>query len=193
MVSSVTPALPAPRRGRFCLNLIAACADRSSPGDCAFRTQTNATRHYSAWWRCAFPASTELARNRLMRWAGIVPVLSSPEPNPHQRPSWRHEGAVTKWAAQRIGLSMSKGGRLTALAASAWLLLVAALCPLGASAGEPGPSKATGYPVLEPSKPEKPAMTADELSKLKKDLSATRDRQAPRGKSGTGAGQRVKP
>lgn len=55
--------------------------------------------------------------------------------------------------------------------------------------------KAPGYLPVEdvPPKPEKPAMTADELSKLKKELTAARDHQAPKGKSGAGAGQPVKP
>jgi hypothetical protein len=87
---------------------------------------------------------------------------------------------------------MPNDGRFTVLAASAILLSVVSLGPLGARAEEPGRSKATGYPVLEPARPEKPAMTADELTKLKKDLTATRDRQ-PKGKSGVGVGQSIKP
>jgi hypothetical protein len=45
--------------------------------------------------------------------------------------------------------------------------------------------KPTAYLPVEdvPPRPEKPAMTADEQSKLKKDLIATRDRQAPKGKA----------
>jgi hypothetical protein len=90
---------------------------------------------------------------------------------------------------------MPKGGRFIALAASAILLSVVSLGPLGARAEEPGRPKTTGYPAVEdvPPRPEKPAMTADELSKLKKELSATRDRQAPKGKASAGAGQSVKP
>jgi hypothetical protein len=88
---------------------------------------------------------------------------------------------------------MSKGGRIIALAASAILLSVASLG--GALAEEQGRPKTTGYPAVEdvPPRPDKPAMTADEQLKLKKALSATRDRQAPKGKSGAGAGQPVKP
>jgi len=66
------------------------------------------------------------------------------------------------------------------LAASAVLLSVLlSLCPLGARAEEPRRPKTTDYPAVEdvPLRPEKPAMTADELSKLKKDLTAARDRQ----------------
>jgi hypothetical protein len=44
-----------------------------------------------------------------------------------------------------------------------------------------------------PARPDKPAMTADEQLKLKKELSATRDRQAPKGKVSGGVGQPVKP
>jgi hypothetical protein len=83
---------------------------------------------------------------------------------------------------------MSKGGRFIALAASAMLLSGS----LGALAEEPGRPKA-GYPTLEPQRPEKPAMTADEQVKLKNELSATRDHHAPKGKSGAGARQPVKP
>ena len=80
------------------------------------------------------------------------------------------------------------------LAASAILLSVA-LGPLGARAEQPGRPKTTGYPAVEdvPSRPEKPAMTADEQLKLKKDLSATRDHQAPKAKSGAGSRQPQKP
>ena len=55
--------------------------------------------------------------------------------------------------------------------------------------------KAPSYLAVEdlPPKPEKPAMTAEELLKLKKELTAARDHQAPKGKSGAGAGQPVKP
>ena len=89
---------------------------------------------------------------------------------------------------------MSKGGRFIA-AASAILLSVVSLGSLGALAEEPGRPKMTGYPVLEdvPPRPEKPTMTADEQLKPKKELSATRDHQAPKGKSGAGTGQPVKP
>ena len=84
-----------------------------------------------------------------------------------------------------IGSSMSNDGRFTALAASAILLSVVALAPLRTRAEEPGHPKTTGYPAVHdvPPRPEKPAMTADEQLKLKNELSATRDRQAPGGKA----------
>jgi hypothetical protein len=90
---------------------------------------------------------------------------------------------------------MSKGGRFIALAASAILLSVVSFGSLGALAEEAARPKTTGYPAVEdvPPRPEKPAMTADEQLKLKKALSAARDQQAPKGKSGAGAGQPVKP
>ena len=83
---------------------------------------------------------------------------------------------------------MPNDGRLTALAASAMLLSIVSLGPLGARAEEPGRPKTTGYPAVEdvPPRPEKPAMTADELSKLKRELSAARDRHVPKGKSSAG-------
>lgn len=89
---------------------------------------------------------------------------------------------------------MSKGGRFIASAASAILLSVVSLGSLGALAEEPGRPK-TGYPAVEdtPPRPEKPAMTADEQSKLKKELSAARDRQAPDGKAKAGAAARAQP
>jgi hypothetical protein len=87
----------------------------------------------------------------------------------------------------------SKGGRFIALAALAILLPVVSLGSLVALAEQPGRPKTTGYPSLEAVPPNKPAMTADELVKLKADLSAKRDRQVPKGKSGTGTGQPVKP
>jgi hypothetical protein len=60
---------------------------------------------------------------------------------------------------------------------------------MDARAEQPGHPKTTGYPAVEdvPPWPEKPAMTADEQLKLKKELSATGDRQAPGGKAKGGA------
>jgi hypothetical protein len=89
---------------------------------------------------------------------------------------------------------MSKGRRFIALAASAILLSVVSLAPLDARAEEPGRPKTTGYPAVEdvPPRPEKPAMTADEQLKLKKELSAARDRQTAADKARGGAA-RVKP
>jgi hypothetical protein len=78
----------------------------------------------------------------------------------------------------------------TALAAGALLLLSLSLggcatstggsTPMDAQAEVPGPPKSTAYLPVEdvPPRPEKPAMTADEQSKLKKDLTVARDRQA---------------
>ena len=92
---------------------------------------------------------------------------------------------------------MANYGRFKALAASAMLLSVVALAPLGTRAEEPGHPKTNGYPAVEdvPPRSEKPAMTADEQLKLKKELSATRDRQAPGGKARARAApaQPVKP
>jgi hypothetical protein len=90
---------------------------------------------------------------------------------------------------------MSKGGTFIALAASAILLSLVSLGSPGALAEGPGRPKTTGYLAVEdvPPRPEKPAMTADQQLKLKKELSATRDRQGSKGRSGAGAGQPVKP
>jgi hypothetical protein len=70
-------------------------------------------------------------------------------------------------------------GRGTAGVRTAMLLAVAALALAGARAEEPARPKPTGYPAVEdvPPRPEKPAMTAEEQSKLKKELNAARDRQ----------------
>jgi hypothetical protein len=75
------------------------------------------------------------------------------------------------------------------------VLSVVLLGSLGALAEEPGRPKTTGYPDLAdtPPWPTKPAMTADDQLKLKKELSSKRDRQAPKGKSGAAARQAVKP
>jgi hypothetical protein len=89
---------------------------------------------------------------------------------------------------------MPNDGRFTALAASAILLSVVSLGPLGARAEEPGRPKTMGYPAVEdvPPKREKPAMTPDERLKLQKELIAARDRQAPAGKA-RGAAARAEP
>jgi hypothetical protein len=77
---------------------------------------------------------------------------------------------------------MRKVGRFAAVAASAMLLSVTSLLPLASQAEEAARPKTTGYPAVGdvPPRPDKPAMTADEQSKLKKELSTTRDRQEGR-------------
>jgi hypothetical protein len=87
---------------------------------------------------------------------------------------------------------MSKDGKVTALAAVALLLLGLSLggCAtstagsslMDARAEAPALPKTSVYLPVEdlPPKSEKPAMTADEQSKLKKELIAARDRQAAR-------------
>jgi hypothetical protein len=54
-----------------------------------------------------------------------------------------------------------------------------ALTPVGVRAEGTGQPKTAGYPIVGdmPPRPEKPAMTTDEQSKLKQELTATRDRQ----------------
>jgi hypothetical protein len=105
--------------------------------------------------------------------------------------SWLHKGGCPEC----IGSSMSKGGRFIALAASAILLSVVSLGPLGARAEELGRPKTTGYPTVEdvPPRPAKPAMTADELLKLKKELITARDRQASKARGGAERPQPIKP
>jgi hypothetical protein len=85
---------------------------------------------------------------------------------------------------------MSQDWRFTALAAAVLLSILSlggcvTSTPMDARAEVPGPPKPTAYLPVEdvPLPPEKPAMTADEQSKLKKDLTAARDRQAPKGKA----------
>jgi predicted small secreted protein len=86
---------------------------------------------------------------------------------------------------------MSKDGKVTALAAAALLMssLSLAGCAtsnagsslMDARAEAPAPKTSVYLPVEDlPPKREKPAMTADERSKLKKELIAARDRHAAR-------------
>ena len=72
--------------------------------------------------------------------------------------------------ASLLLLSLSLGGCATSTVGSSLM---------DARAEAPAPSKASIYLPVEdlPPNREKPAMTADEMSKLKKDLSAARDRQ----------------
>jgi len=100
---------------------------------------------------------------------------------------------------------MSNGGRFIALATAALLLSglslggcatsTAGTSLMDARAEAPALPKTTGYPAVEdvPPRPQKPAMTADELSKLKKELTAARDHQAPKGQADAGVGQPIKP
>jgi hypothetical protein len=75
------------------------------------------------------------------------------------------------------------------LAATIALLVVGSQVAGGALAEEP---RSTGYPAVGdvPPRPDKPAMTVDEISKMKKDLTAVRDRQAPKGKPDQGAARK---
>src|SRR5271169_1591772 len=95
-------------------------------------------------------------------------------------------------------LRMSGSGRrVTALAAGALLLSTLSLsgCAtsiagsslMDARAEAPAPPKTNAYPALGP-RPNHaaPAMTADELSKIKKDLNSARNRQAPDDKNKRG-------
>jgi hypothetical protein len=85
---------------------------------------------------------------------------------------------------------MAQDRRLTALASSGVLLSILSLgvCATDARAEDLGPPKTNDYPAVEdvPPRPEKPAMTADEQLKLKKELTTARDRQAPKSKAGVG-------
>jgi hypothetical protein len=88
--------------------------------------------------------------------------------------------------------------QITALAAGALLLLSLSLggcatstagsSPMDARAETPAPPTARVYLAVEDLPPdrEKPAMTADEMSKLKKDLGAARDRQTSQVKAKEG-------
>jgi hypothetical protein len=85
-----------------------------------------------------------------------------------------------------MGSAMSQDRRSTTLAAAVLLSILSlggcvTSTPMDARAEVPGPPKPTTYLPVEdvPARPEKPAMTADEQSKLKKDLTAARDRQPP--------------
>ena len=143
-----------------------------------------------------------------MNWFTIVVVLSK-----RVRASVpRHPGAIRSYFASNagstngvpecIGSAMSQDRRFTALAAAVLLSMLSlggcvTSTPTDARAEVPGPPKPTAYLPVEgvPPRPEKPAMTADEQSKLKKDLIAARDRQPPKGKAkGDGAhAEPVKP
>ena len=84
---------------------------------------------------------------------------------------------------------MSQYGKLTAPATVTLSVFLLGAClisiPIEARAEEPGRAKATGYPAVGdvPPGPDKPAMSAEEQLKLKKELGAARDRQTPKGKS----------
>ena len=83
-------------------------------------------------------------------------------------------------AAALLLYSLSLGGCATSTTSSS---------PMDAHAEAPARPKTSGYLPVEnlPPKDEKPAMTADERLKLKKELIAARDRQASGGKAKGGA------
>ena len=85
---------------------------------------------------------------------------------------------------------VSNERKIPALAVGALMLLSLSLggcatSPLDARAEAPAVPKASVYPPLEGLAPTRavPAMTADERSKLAKELIAARDRQVPGGKA----------
>jgi hypothetical protein len=84
---------------------------------------------------------------------------------------------------------MFRIGRLTALAVAIAISCAFSLAAIGAWADE---RKSTNYPSVgdTPPRPEKPAMTTDEISKLKKDLTTAHDRQAPKGEAKQSASQK---
>lgn len=86
---------------------------------------------------------------------------------------------------------MLKVGRFSAIAASVLLLSVVWLLPLASRAVEAARPNTAGYPAVGdlPPRSDKPAMTADEQSKLKKELSAARDRQVPRNNAKSNKGK----
>ena len=90
----------------------------------------------------------------------------------HMGISYGHKPTKTLAAGVLLLSGLSLGGCVTST-------------PMDALAEVPGPPKPSTYmPVQDmPPRPEKPAMTPNEQSKLKKDLSAARDRQAPKGKA----------
>ena len=85
---------------------------------------------------------------------------------------------------------MSQDRKFTALAAAVLLSTLSlggcvTSTPMDARAEAPRPPKTAGFLAVEdvPPRPEKPAMTADEQLKLKKELTAAHDRQAAKGKA----------
>ena len=96
-------------------------------------------------------------------------------------------------------------GQLKTLAARALLLLPLSLGGCATSAGgssqmdaraeAPAPRTTSGYPSLEvlPPPNDREIMTADKRSKLEKELTAARDRQAAAVKAKAGAPQAVQP
>jgi hypothetical protein len=94
---------------------------------------------------------------------------------------------------------MSQDRRFTMLAVAVVLPILSlggcvTSTPIDARAQVPAPPKPTAYLPVEhvPPRPDKPAMTAAEQLKLKKDLIAARDRQPPKGKA-KGDGARAEP
>ena len=98
-----------------------------------------------------------------------------------------NERKISAFAASALLLSsLSLGGCATSTAGSSLM---------DARAETPAPPKTSVYLPVEdlPPKREKPAMTADERSKLQKELIAVRDRQASDGKARGGAARRPQP
>jgi hypothetical protein len=82
---------------------------------------------------------------------------------------------------------MSKNGKATSLVAAG--LLLSGLSPVGNATTDARAESAS--PKVEDLAPkrDKPAMTVDEQSKLKKELNVARDRQNPQVKARDGAAQ----
>jgi hypothetical protein len=114
--------------------------------------------------RCPNPSGMIRVRKCLNQGRDVPPPLIPP----------RHVG------------SPRRAERCTAFARAAALTFAVLLTAVGARAEE---RKSTPYPAVGdvPPRPDKPAMSVDEISKLKNELGAARDRQAPKGKPGESA------
>jgi hypothetical protein len=92
---------------------------------------------------------------------------------------------------------MPKDEKITSLAAAALLVsgLSLGMCADARAEATTTPKQSAYPPVHDlPAKPDKPAMTADEQSKLKKDLINARDRQSrAKAKEGTTRPKPIKP
>ena len=91
---------------------------------------------------------------------------------------------------------MSKDGRTTSLATAALLLSGLSLggCATSTAGSSLMDARAQATALEDPPpKREKPAMTADERSKLQKELITARDRQASKARGGAKRAQSIKP
>jgi hypothetical protein len=124
------------------------------------------------------------------RWGSVKVFRNNSGPGSKLHVTRRSE--TRKPGPQKIVSRVWVGGILRVARLVVLVAVVAISCAFAAIGSWADERKSTNYPSVgdTPPRPEKPAMTTDEISKLKKDLTTAHDRQAPKGEAKQSASQK---